>query len=250
MLQIIPQLASYLLTVAFENDKLYRFAQLTEYSRTERIGIRILDVACYVVMRLIGATIRYEIEGWENYESVIASGRKPIWPFWHDRIFLSTLYFKNRGIVVITSKSRDGEYIARFIQRFGFGAIRGSSSRGGARALVEMRRAMQQGKEIAFTVDGPRGPRYEAKPGPVFLAKLTGNPILPFLMEPASYWTLKSWDRLQIPKPFTRALLVIAEPFEVSAEEEEAAIEKDRAIMQQSLDSLVERGRQWRLGRR
>lgn len=226
-------------------NKVYEFAPLEEYSLKERITIRLIDLACFLIMRVIGATIRFEVEGWENYESVIASGKLPVWPFWHDRIFLSTIYFRNRGIVVITSKSKDGEYIARFIQRFGFGAIRGSSSRGGAKALVEMKRAMATGKEIAFTVDGPRGPRYEAKPGPIYLAKLTGNPILPFLMESRNCWTLKTWDRLQIPKPFSRAKLIIAKPFDVDPNSDEAAVEEKVAEMQRALDNLVERGRDW-----
>jgi lysophospholipid acyltransferase (LPLAT)-like uncharacterized protein len=228
----------------------YDFVSLAEYSWRERIVIRIVDLVCYVVMRLIGATVRFEVEGWENYESVIDSCHLPIWPFWHDRIFLSTVYFQHRGIVVITSKSSDGEYIARFIQRFGFGAIRGSSSRGGARALVEMRRSMQKGREIAFTVDGPRGPRYEAKPGPAYLARLTGNPILPFLTQPKKYWTLNSWDRLQIPKPFTKALLVIAEPFFVDTDSGDEGVQGAVHKMQASLDRLVERGREWRSGER
>lgn len=232
------------------DDKVYRVADLSKYTFRERVGIRLLDLTCYVFMLVVGATLRYEVEGWENYESIIASGKRPVWPFWHDRIFLSTLYFRHRGIVVITSQSRDGEYIARFIRRFGFGAIRGSSSRGGARALVEMKNAMNRGLEIAFTVDGPRGPRYEAKPGPVYLAKLTGNPVLPFLMEARHFWTIRTWDKLQIPKPFTKALLVIAEPFSVDEDADDAEVERKVAEMQRSLDDLVERGRQWRIGDR
>ena len=149
-------------------DRYYRFADLSNYSFKERLTIRIVDWACFVVMSLIGMTIRFEVEGLENLESIIAGGKLPIWAFWHDRIFLSTYYFRKRGIVVITSKSRDGEYIARSIQRFGFGAIRGSSSRGAARALVEMRNAMRVGLETGFSVDGPKGPRYEAKPVRLF----------------------------------------------------------------------------------
>lgn len=191
-------------------------------------------------------TIRFEVEGWHNYESVISGGKLPIWPFWHDRIFLSTIYFRDRGILVITSKSSDGEYIARLIQRFGFGTIRGSSSRGGARALIEMRNAMKMGAEIAFTADGPKGPRYEAKPGPVYLAKLTGNPILPFLIQPQKYWTLNSWDKLQIPRPFTKALLIVAEPLIVDHDADEGELQIKSAEMQRSLDDLVARGQEWR----
>jgi len=232
--------------VSAQVDKVYEFAELSDYTWSQRVAIRSFDIACYLFLLIVGATMRWEVEGWGNYENVINSGRLPIWPFWHDRIFQSAVYFKNRGIVVITSRSKDGEYIARFIQRLGFGAIRGSSSRGGARALVEMSRAMRDGKEIAFTIDGPKGPRHVVKPGPVYLAKMTGNPILPFLVEVRNYWTVNSWDKLQIPKPFSRGVVMIAPSYDVSEDADEsetgAAVER----MQRDLDDLVERGRRWR----
>ena len=99
---------------------------------------------------------------------------------------------------------------------------------------------------MAFTVDGPRGPRYEVKSGPVFLAKKSGNPILPYVIEPKTFWTTKSWDKMQIPKPFTRAITIIGEPIYVEPDADEAAIEAKIGELQHSLDSLVERGRQWR----
>jgi lysophospholipid acyltransferase (LPLAT)-like uncharacterized protein len=229
-----------------DKNRYYQFADLSIYSFKERLTIRMVDWACFVMMNLIGMTIRFEVEGREKLDSIIASGKLPIWAFWHDRIFLSTYYFRGRGIVVITSKSRDGEYIARFIQRFGFGAIRGSSSRGAARALVEMRNAMRLGLETGFSVDGPKGPRYEAKHGPVYLAKLTGDPVLPFLFEARKYWTLNSWDRLQIPKPFTKALLIFSDPFTVGPDVDETELKNKASELQRSLDKLVERGRRWR----
>lgn len=232
--------------MADRNDPVYAFAPLDEYTFKERLLIRIVDLACYAAVGLVGLTMRYEVEGWDNYEKVIASGRLPVWPFWHDRILASTLYFRDRGILVITSKSKDGEYIARLIQRFGFGVVRGSTSRGAARALIDMKRQMAAGRELAFTVDGPRGPRYEAKPGPVYLAKLTGNPVLPFLVECKSYWTLNSWDRLQIPKPFSKALVMIAEPFDVPKNAVDAEVERKVSEMQTALDGLVRRGLEWR----
>jgi lysophospholipid acyltransferase (LPLAT)-like uncharacterized protein len=230
------------------SDKVYQFADLSQYTFWQRVGIRVLDLACYLLMLVVGATIRYEVEGRENYDSVIASGKLPVWSFWHDRIFLSALYFSHQGVVIMTSQSRDGEYLARFLQRLGFGAVRGSSSRGGARALVQMKRAMLRGHAIGFAVDGPRGPRYVAGPGPVYLAKLTGNPVLPVLMQPKGFWTIRTWDKLQVPKPFTKALLLIAEPFLVEPDSDDAEVERKVTQMQRSLDDLVERGRRWRLG--
>jgi lysophospholipid acyltransferase (LPLAT)-like uncharacterized protein len=195
---------------------------------------------------LIGKTIRFEIYGWENFQKIERIGKIPIYAFWHDRIFLATYYFRNRGIVVITSQSFDGEYIARFIQRFGYGAVRGSSTRGGVGALVDMIRLMKQGLPMGFTVDGPKGARYVAKTGAILLAKKTGNPVMPFLVETKNFWAVNSWDKLQIPKPFTKAKVFIAEPFFVATEADDNEIENKRRELQTKLDELVTLGKQWR----
>ena len=153
---------------------------------------------------------------------------------------------RNDGIVVLTSKSFDGEYIARFLTKFGFGTVRGSSSRGGVRGMVEMIRLIKAGLPMAFTVDGPRGPRYEVKSGPVILAKKTGNPIVPFVIECERAWRVKSWDRLQIPKPFSLARVFYTEPVHVDPEADDDGIEAKRSEVQAKLDELVERGEKWR----
>ena len=235
-----------ILSVPASYDIVYRKASLAEYSFFERLKIRLADIAFYAAIALIGITVRFEIRGWENFESIQSDGRQPIYTFWHDRIFLGTYVWRKRGIVVMTSKSFDGEYIARFIQRFGYGAIRGSSSRGGSKALVEMIKAMRAGLPMAFTVDGPRGPRYVAKAGPVLLAKKTGNPLMPFIVEANRYWTSRSWDKMQIPRPFTRALLIIAKPIYAAAAGPAADPDTVVQELQSSLDALVEEGRRWR----
>lgn len=229
-------------------DPVYKFADLSEYSFTKRLTIRFADLAFYLAIMVVGGTTHFDVDGMENYDAIVSEGKLPIYSFWHDRIFLSTYFWRRRGIVVLTSKSFDGEYIARFIQRFGYGAIRGSSSRGGSKALVEMIKTMRRGFPMAFTVDGPRGPRYEAKPGPVFLAKKTGNPIMPFVIEPRSFGTTKSWDKMQVPRPFGRSRVFIGEGIYVDGDADDAHIEAKAAELQRSLDSLVERGREW--GRR
>jgi lysophospholipid acyltransferase (LPLAT)-like uncharacterized protein len=140
---------------------------------------------------------------------------------------------------VITSQSRDGEYIARFLKRFGFGTVRGSSTRGGVKALVEMIRLMRNGMSMAFTVDGPRGPRREAKTGAVLLAKKTGNPMLPFSVECDRFWTIGSWDRLQIPKPFTRARFIVSSPIYVPEDADDNLIEQKRIELQTALNEMA-----------
>src|SRR5215203_5195152 len=221
-------------------------ASLAEYRLKDRLMIRAADLAFYLLIRVIGRTIRYQVSGWENFEAIEAAGRLPIYAFWHDRIFAGTYFFRNRGIAVITSQSKDGEYIARFIQRLGYGAIRGSSTRGGVGALVEMIKTMRNGTATAFTLDGPKGPRYVAKPGAVILAKKSGNPIMPFVVECRKFWTVGSWDRLQIPKPFTRAKLIIDTPIYVNADADEAQVQEKLREVQLSLDAMVEAGTNWR----
>lgn len=227
-------------------QRVFKYADLSAYSFKQRTLIRLADWAFYFLISVIGKTVKPESEGMEHYAAVKEAGKIPIFCFWHNRIFLGVYSHRQRNIVVITSQSFDGEYIARFIQRFGFGAARGSSTRGGVGALVEMVRLMKNGLATAFTIDGPKGPRYVAKSGACLLAKKTGNPILPFLAEAEKFWEIKSWDRLQIPKPFTRARYFYAAPIYVPADADELEIEKKRQELQKSLDQLVERGKQWR----
>jgi len=216
----------------------YRFADLSGYTLRERLLIRAADLAFYLLVRLIGATVRFRVEGWEHWEEAHGDGGPAIQAFWHDRILLATYYFRGRRIVVMTSQSFDGEYIARFIQRLGYGAARGSSTRGGVGALVEMARLVRAGLPAGFTVDGPRGPRHVAKTGALLLAKKTGRPVLPFAVNPERFWTLRSWDRFRIPRPFTRATVRIARPLRVPADADDAALERLREELQRALEEI------------
>ena len=227
-------------------ERAYRFADLSAYPFKKRLLIRLADLAFYALINVLGRSARFEVEGWENHERVVERGGLPIYCFWHDRIFLMTYWWRRRRIVVMTSQSFDGEYIARFIQRFGYGAARGSSTRGGVGAVVEMARLMRAGCTTAFTIDGPRGPRYVAKMGSVLLAKKSGHPVLPVTIALARYWTLPSWDKFQIPKPFTRAKVFVAEPIDVPAGADEETLNRKRDELQRTLDELTRRGEEWR----
>lgn len=231
-----------------ELEKAYRPAPLDAYTFKQRVSIRLADLLFYLLIAVIGRTLKFEVENGELLEEVERCGEVPILTFWHDRIFSSTYYFRNRRIVVMTSQSFDGEYIARFIQRFGYGAARGSSTRGGIGALIEMIKLVKAGAACAFTVDGPKGPRYEAKVGPCLLSKKADAPIVPFVIETASYWTVNSWDRLQIPQPFSRARVFFSKPIRVSADADEQEVGAKRDELQAALDVLVEKGRVWRAG--
>ena len=219
-------------------SRAYTFADLSGYTTKERLLIRAADLAFYLLIRTIGRTVRFRVEGWEHWEEATQNGRIPIYTSWHDRVFLATYFWRRRRIVVMTSRSFDGEYIARFIQRFGYGAARGSTSRGGVGAVVEMVRLMRAGCPAGFLIDGPRGPRHVAKMGAVLLAKKTGHPVLPFSVNARRRSTLSSWDRFQIPWPFTTATVSIAPPIYVPADADENLLEAKRQELQRALDEV------------
>jgi lysophospholipid acyltransferase (LPLAT)-like uncharacterized protein len=227
-------------------ENLYRFNKLAAYTFKQRFLIRLADWCFYTLIKLVGKTISFETAGWENFERITIEKKVPIYAFWHEQIFLSTYFFRNRNIVVITSQSFDGEYIARFIQRLGYGAVRGSSTRGGVGALAQMIRLMKKGLPMGFTIDGPKGPRRVAKTGAILLAKKTGNPVMPFVVEAEKFRTLKSWDKLQIPKFFSRAKVFVGELVYVPNDADDAEIENKRCELQKNLDELIEQGKNWR----
>lgn len=192
------------------------------------------------LLKMLGATYRWRVEGLHHYDAIVRSGRQPIFSFWHGRILPGMLFWRDRGIVVITSENFDGEWIARIIQRFGYGTSRGSSSRGAVRALVQLKRDLAAGKPAAFTLDGPRGPARVAQPGAVWLAGATGHPLLPFHLEASRHWTVNSWDRTQVPKPFSTIALAIGAPIVVTGASE-SSVESKRAELQAALATLEAR---------
>ena len=212
----------------------------------ERVQIFFASWIGYLAVLLIGRTLRFEVYGWENWEAARKIGKGLIYTFWHREIFAATWFWRKRGIVVMTSQNFDGEYIARIIERHGCGAARGSSSRGGTRALVEMIRCLRKGVDTAFSIDGPRGPRFVAKQGSVLLAKPTGAAILCFhIALRKAYVFRKSWDQTQIPYPFTRAAIFIAPPILVSPDADEEEQSRKLQEVQATLDELRGRGDLW-----
>jgi lysophospholipid acyltransferase (LPLAT)-like uncharacterized protein len=170
----------------------------------DRFKIALATALVAAVLRVLAITWRISSSFAPGAEGEPRPGERRIFCFWHRALIPAVWCFRSRGIAVMTSRSRDGEYISQLIERFGFRAVRGSSSRGGAAALLAMRRELEAGGQAAFTPDGPRGPRYQAKPGPVVLARSTGIPIHCFYVACDRAWQLKSWDTMLIPKPFAR----------------------------------------------
>jgi lysophospholipid acyltransferase (LPLAT)-like uncharacterized protein len=212
-----------------------------KWSLLDRLKIAIISSMGYWIIRIICGSLRWEKIDWSNLESIHHEGRRFIVAFWHNRIFLGTYAFRNRGIVVMTSQNRDGEYIARVIQRFGYGAARGSSTRGSRGAIVEMLQCLKENRDVAFTMDGPLGPRYVAKPGAAYVARKSGNAVLPFSVSVEKQWVIGSWDRFIIPKPFSRAFLLLGTPIYINKGATAEEIKRVEAKIQSSLEDLQER---------
>jgi lysophospholipid acyltransferase (LPLAT)-like uncharacterized protein len=210
-------------------------------SPLKRLEAATIAAVGYRLAATLGTTLRWRTEGLEHYDAIVREGRQPVMAFWHGRILPATIFFRGRGIVVITSENFDGEWIAGIIERFGYGTARGSTSRGGRRALLQLVRDMEAGNPAGFTLDGPRGPARVAQPGAVWLAKTTGNPVLPFHLEADRHWTLGSWDHTQIPKPFSTVALVVGEPFAVPADADDHRIETARRHLEEQLRGLEDR---------
>ena len=210
-------------------------------SRLKRLEAAAIAGLGYPVVAALGHTLRWRTSGLHHLDAIRAAGHQPVMAFWHGRILPATFYFRRRGIVVITSENFDGEWIARIIERFGYGTARGSSSRGGLKALLQLKRGMAHGKPAGFTLDGPRGPAKVAQPGAIWLARATGNPLLPFHLEASRHWTMRSWDRTQIPKPFSTVALVVGEPMEIAGDTPDEAMEPARLELERRLGALEQR---------
>jgi lysophospholipid acyltransferase (LPLAT)-like uncharacterized protein len=212
-----------------------------EASASKRRQVALIARFGTPIVAALGRTWRYTSEGAEAFDRCLADGQRPILALWHGRILPATPFWRDRGIVAITSENFDGEWIARIMRRFGYAAARGSTSRGGVKALVQLKRLVGQGHSTAFTVDGPRGPARRAQPGALWLARATGQPILPFHIEAASAWHVNSWDRALVPRPFSRVAVAVGPPFFVDAASDDGALEQRRQDLEAELQRLEQR---------
>jgi lysophospholipid acyltransferase (LPLAT)-like uncharacterized protein len=185
-----------------------------KFTIRERILLWLITWTAYLIIRLLGPTIRFAVS-WEGRTPKSLAERPYVYSFWHNCMIAAMYWCRDLDVRVMSSDSFDGEYTGRIMQKFGFVKVRGSSSKGAVRALIGMRRALENGYTVAFTIDGPRGPRYVAKPGPVMLARATGAPLMAFHIAFDRAWVLKTWDRAIIPRPFCRAFMRISRPIPV-----------------------------------
>lgn len=176
---------------------------------------------------LVGAlftTTRAERIGREHYERFRKVGQPVMFVFWHGQLLPLVHYHRHEGIVVLVSEHEDGEYIARVIERSGFGTVRGSSTRGGTKGLKGLVRAARDGHDLGVTPDGPRGPRGVFKPGALSAARIAGLPVVPISVRASSGWRFRSWDGFLVPRPLARITIEYHEPRHVPADADRDAL--------------------------
>jgi hypothetical protein len=212
-----------------------------KFTFRQRVVLAVVPRVVWALLWVVGRTWRFEVIAEEGLVPYVFGDRSPanIYCFWHQCVLPCTVYFRHSLAVILISKSFDGELITRILKLFRFDAVRGSSSRGASEGLRGLKQVLESGRTAIFTADGPRGPIYRTKMGPIKLAHLTGVPIGAFHLEPEHAWTLRSWDHFLIPKPFTRIVVswaqwthvpknIAADQFELKREELNAALERAR----------------------
>jgi hypothetical protein len=211
------------------------------FTLSQRLVLAVVPRIVWALLWVLGLTWRFRVIAEEGVTPVVF-GQKAgaeIYCFWHQCVLPCTIYFRHSRAVILISRSFDGELITRILRMFGFDAVRGSSSRSAREGLMGLVDVIESGRTAIFTADGPLGPIYQTKMGPIKLAQLTGAPIGAFHLQPERAWVIKSWDRFLIPKPFTRICVSWAqwtrvprdlcpEQFEPRRQELNAALERAR----------------------
>jgi lysophospholipid acyltransferase (LPLAT)-like uncharacterized protein len=219
---------------------------MPQLSRWRRMQIPVISSGVYWFIRLLGPTLRVEVIGVHNAIQIRSAGEPGIGAFWHRCILSAVWIWRKRGIVVLNTVNFDGQWTRRVIERLGFGTAQGSSSRGGIEGLSALAQSLEAGRNVAFTIDGPRGPRYVAKPGPVILARRTGHPISVFHVGVKHAFTFqKAWDHFQLPYPFSRVVMFVAPPIRVPTDADSAMMKSKQDEMQAALERVRDAAESW-----
>jgi lysophospholipid acyltransferase (LPLAT)-like uncharacterized protein len=191
------------------------------------------------IFRLIGWTIRVQRINEEPLRELLQRKQAFLFCVWHGRLFLPVFLYRNHDIVAMVSQHADGEVIARIVQKMGYGTVRGSSTRGGEKAFLQLLTHLKNGGRAAMIPDGPRGPRHHLKVGTILLAQRSGAPLVPITYAAKPCWRFNSWDRMVLPKPFSRAVLLLGEPLHIPEHLTDDELEAWRTEIERDMVHLV-----------
>ena len=228
-----PACAFRIIPVTSESSSRFTFRQ--------RLVLAVVPRLVWALLSIVGRTWRFETTAEEGATPLPfgAGAGAEIFCFWHQCVLPCTFYYRRTGASIIVSQSFDGELIARILELFGFKTTRGSSSHGARGGLMGLKQVIESGRPACFTADGPRGPIYQAKMGPIKLAQMTGARIGAFHLQPRHVWTMNSWDHFLIPKPFTRIAVTWSRWTSVARDLPESSLESKR----EELNNAIERAR-------
>ncbi|MBI5206543.1 MAG: lysophospholipid acyltransferase family protein [Candidatus Firestonebacteria bacterium] len=204
----------------------------------DKILLWIVSNFGWLVVYILCFTVRLEVKGEEILEYYYKQGKRVIFTFWHDTQLFFVYYYRNRNIHVLISESKDGEYIKRVIEKLGFKSVRGSSTRNGIRALLNMIDFVSNGNDAGFTPDGPRGPRHVLKEGVLLLSQKTETPIIPICFSSSNKKYFNSWDKFQMPMPFSRGILIYGKPFVIPMDCNKEDVLKYKTEVENELNRL------------
>jgi len=192
-----------------------------------------------VLIYLLGMTLKIDWVGEENLHILRKEKKSVIYAFWHGRMLIFTYSHRKQKIHVLISQHKDGEFIARIIRNLGFVSVRGSTTRGGPKAIFEMCEKTASGFDVAITPDGPRGPGFQVHPGIIYVAQRSGMSIVPITNSAKNRWNLSSWDWFLIPKPFSKAVIMLGDPINVPADSDAQELEAIRIDLEKRLKDLT-----------
>jgi len=205
----------------------------------EKIKYFLVGVFGSIIIRLLFSTMSIKEIPAGYLQNLECQGKHAIYAFWHAHMLLPAYVGRQRNVKVLISQHRDGEYIAQIVQRLGYGVARGSTTRGGAKALLRMiKQIKEESISLAITPDGPKGPRFVAQSGAILLGQKTRYPIIPVMIYLTKYWELPSWDRFCIPKPFSKAMIFYGDPILVPPKLEKSDVEEYRVSLENALIKL------------
>jgi lysophospholipid acyltransferase (LPLAT)-like uncharacterized protein len=210
-------------------------------SLKEKFYLFLISLLGPLLILLLGKSLKIKWVGEENLEEIRQRNGKVLWALWHGRMLILVYTHRGQKNQVLTSQHRDGEIIARIIKRLGFGTVRGSTTHGGFEAILQMANKVKEGYNLAITPDGPKGPAFQVQPGTVVIAQKGGIPIIPITDSAQRRWTLKSWDKFIIPKPFSKAVVIIGKPIYVPAEFSPEELDSKSKELERSMNLLTEK---------
>lgn len=214
--------------------------QDSNFGLKDRILFQVASILGAGLVWLLGKTWRITMIGQENVEEVWRQGKKACYAFWHGRLLALSYTHRGQGIRVLVSLHRDGEFIARIIEKLGFSPVRGSTTRGGFKALLEMVTASRKA-DIGISPDGPRGPRWKVQPGATYISSRALIPIVPLTDSASSAWVINSWDRFLIPKPFSKVVVIVGEAIWVDSDADQQKLEQKNQELEAKLFALTEK---------